>query len=450
MADLRRSAAYRIAFATAAAFLLTILVLGVAVYWIAHNEFLRQQDIGLADESSDLIRLARQGGRGALERAIAARESEGPVNVYGYALFDPAGQRIAGGLRTARPPSGWQAIIFMDTREGSDFARALATPLPDGRMLVVALDGEPLERIDRTILLLFGGALIVVLLVSLAGALMLGSTLSRRLERIGGTARAIAAGDLNQRVPVGPRGDEFDRLADSLNHMLDRIVRLMENLRQVSGDVAHDLRTPLARLRSGLEVGLSGPADPIRQHRALADAMTRSDELLSLFAAILRISEVEAGRLRDSFAPFDLGEVATELCDSFSPAFADGGRTLLCSTDGGLIVNGDRALMAQAIVNLLDNAQGHTPEGSNVSVVTDKQGAEVRLTVADDGPGVPPEERERITRRFVRLDHSRSTAGHGLGLNLVDAVARLHGGSIDVGDNRPGLRVTLRLPQAVA
>ena len=320
-------------------------------------------------------------------------------------------------------------------------------PCLAARTLVVALDGEPLERIDRTILLLFGGALVVVLLVSLGGALVLGTTLHRRLERIGGTAHAIASGDLARRVPVGPRSDEFDRLGESLNVMLDRIVRLMDNLRQLSGDVAHDLRTPLARLRGGLEGALSGPDDPARQRRALADALDRSDELLSLFAAILRISEVEAGRLRDGFAPFDLCALTAELCDSFAPAMADGGRWLTCRPCDGLLVNGDRALMTQAVVNLLDNARAHTPEGSTITVMTQGNGTQARLTVADDGPGVPAHERERITRRFVRLDSSRSTAGHGLGLNLVDAVARLHGGSLAVEDNRPGLRVTLIVPE---
>ncbi len=449
LAELRRSAAYRIAFATAAAFALTILVLGGAVYWIAHNEFLRQQDRGLADESADLARVARDGGQAGVERALAARGRDRPLNIYGYALFDEAGQRVAGDMRTARPGSGVQTVTFLDPSEGVDTARGLATDLPGGRTLLVALDGEPLERIDRTILLLFGGALIAVLLASLGGALVLGATLRRRLERIGGTARAIAAGELDRRVPVGARGDEFDRLAVSLNAMLDRIVQLMDNLRQVSGDVAHDLRTPLARLRGGLDAALSEPPDPLRQRRALADAVDRSDELLSLFAAILRISEVEAG-LRDNFAAFDLDELAAELCDSFAPAVADGGRTLSCHTDSGLIVDGDRALMAQAVVNLLDNAQAHTPEGTEITVLTDRNGTEMCVTVADDGPGVPPAERERITRRFVRLNGSRSTPGHGLGLNLVDAVARLHGGSIEVGDNAPGLRVTIRVPGIAA
>ena len=446
MGELRRSAAYRIAFVTAAAFALTILVLGAAVYWIAHTEFRRQQAAGIAEESADLARVAAMAGPARLARTIASREAEGPTNVYGYALFDPTGRRVAGAFQTSRPSAGWQTLAFVDPREGEDTAYGLATPLPGGRTLVVARDGEPLERVDRTILLLFAASLVAVLVLSMMGALILGSYLRRRLERIGGTARAIAAGDLASRAPVGPQGDEFDRMAASLNAMLDRIVGLMDNLRQVSGDVAHDLRTPLSRLRGGLEAALDGPDDPVGQRVALSRALEESDHLLSLFAAILRISEVEAGLLRESFRRVDIGALVVELCDSFSPAIADGGRSLQCETADDLIVEGDRQLLTQALVNLLDNSQRHTPEGTRIRLETRREGATVTLAIADDGPGVAPEDRARITRRFVRLDRSRSEEGHGLGLALVEAVAGLHGGSVEFDGQNPGLRVTLRLP----
>ena len=445
MGEVRRSAAHRIAFATAAAFAVTILLLGAAIFLTAHREFGRQLDRRLMDESAELL---DGRGPGGLGRAIAERDSDAPVNAFGYALFDREGQRVAGALRTARPAPGLRTIGFTDPREGEDTARALATRLADGRTLVVALDGEPLERVDATILSLFGGALVVVLLVSAGGALVLGATLRRRLDPIGDTAQAIAAGELDRRVPVGARGDEFDRLATSLNAMLDRIVRLMDNLRQLSGDVAHDLRTPLSRLRGGLEAALDGPAED--QHRALGRALEQSDELLSLFAAILRISEVEAGRLRAGFERVDVGQLAHELCDSFAPAMVDGGRALACSAAPSLFVSGDRTLLAQAIVNLLDNAQGHTPSGTAITFSVEDDGANARLMVADDGPGVPTDARGRITQRFVRLDPSRSAPGHGLGLNLVDAVARLHCGTVEITDNAPGLRVTLRLPRVAA
>jgi signal transduction histidine kinase len=229
--------------------------------------------------------------------------------------------------------------------------------------------------------------------------------------------------------------------------MLDRIAQLLENLRQVSSDVAHDLRTPLARLRGQLEVALDGPRDSAAYRSGLKRAIVQSDDLLALFAAILRISEVEGGSIKRSFAPVDATDLVTDLCDSFAPAITDGGRSLACDAMPGLALSGDRELLAQALVNLLDNAQRHTPPGTCITVAAAGDAAAVRLTVADNGPGVAPQDRERITRRFARLDSSRGTPGHGLGLNLVVAVAQAHGGTVAIDDNQPGSRVTMTLPR---
>jgi signal transduction histidine kinase len=381
-----------------------------------------------------------------LREAITARENGGPANPYGYALYDRTGRRIAGALDTPMPRPGLRDIIFTDPREGTDPARAMTTILPDGHVLTVALDPEALERIDATILGFFGIAFVLVLAIGVGGALILGAYLRRRIERISGTARAIVAGDFGQRVPVGTRNDEFDQLARALNVMLDRIAQLLDNLRQVSSDVAHDLRTPLARLRNSLEAALDGTAD----RPALKSALKQSDELLSLFAAILRISEVEGGEIGRSFAPIDVARLAIDLCETYVPAVGDRGRNLSCRASGEATVRGDRELIAQALINLLDNAQAHTPEGTMIVVALDQDATTVRLSVADNGPGVAEEDRERIVHRFVRLEGSRSTQGNGLGLNLVAAIAAAHGGRLVIDDNTPGLRATIELPRATA
>lgn len=443
MTGVRSSAAYRIAFAYSAAFALAIVALGVAVYLAADSEFRRQRDAGIAEESAELSRAFATEGWRELTETIAVREAGGVGRSYAYAVFDRSGRRVAGQLDTPRPALGWSDIVFRDPEEGADPARALARLLPGERTLVVAVDSEPLERIDRTILILFGVAFVAVLLLGIAGALILGGYLRQRLARISGTAQAIVAGDLDRRMPVGPRGDEFDALAASLNAMLDRIAQLMENLQQVSSDVAHDLRTPLTRLRTSLESALAHPADPAR----LEDAVRQSDALLTLFGAILRISEVEGRGLERSFAPVDVAVLARDIGDTYAPAIVDGGRTLDCYVDETLWVNGDRELIAQALINLLDNAQAHTPEGTAIILLADSQGRDIRLCVVDDGPGVPEADRERIARRFVRLTNSRSTPGNGLGLNLVSAIAAAHGGTMRIGDNHPGLGVTILLPK---
>ena len=441
------SAAYRIAFTYSAAFALAIVLLGAIVYVAADADFRRQQDVGLAVETRDLAASYREEGLADLAEAIGTREQPSATNGYGYALFDRSGRRVAGALRTRRPAPGFGTIPFIDPREGPDIARALTTDLPGGYRLVVAQDTENVERFDRTILSLFGVAFGLIVLLGIGAALLLGGYLRRRLERLSAPARAIVGGDLDRRMPVGAGHDEFDQLALALNAMLDRIAQLLDNLRQVSSDVAHDLRTPLARLRGQLEAAIDGPREIAAYRTGLKRALVQSDALLGLFAAILRISEIEGGAVKRTFARIDLTDLVTDLCDSFAPAIADNGRTLACDPAPGLALSGDRELLAQALINLLDNAQHHTPPGTHITVAAAGDAATVRLTVADDGLGVGPEDRERITRRFVRLDSSRGTPGHGLGLNLVVAVAQVHGGEVTIDDNRPGLRVTMTLPR---
>ncbi|MGU3317467.1 ATP-binding protein [Sphingomonas sp. M6A6_1c] len=440
MTDLWRSAAYRIAFTYSAAFALAIAVLGASVYLAADAAFRHQLDTGIAEEMTDLARTYRTGGLDGVRAAIDTRRS-GASNAYHYALFDAAGRRVAGALDTVRPPPGWSDIRFIDPAEGEDAGRALARPI-GGATLVVAIDPESLERLDAVILLLFAGAFVIVLLLGTVGALILGRYLRLKLARIGDTALAIVAGDLSQRIPIGRRGDEFDIVATSVNAMLDRIAQLLDNLQQVSSDLAHDLRTPLSRLRGSLEAALDGPSD----RTTLKAALRQSDDILALFAAILRISEVEGGGIGRSMEMLDVVELASDLCETYAPAVADGGRTLTCNTIGGALVRGDRELLAQGLINLLDNAQVHTPLGTGITLTVTRQEGTVLLSVEDDGPGVPATDRIRIVRRFVRLEESRSRPGNGLGLNLVAAIAALHRGRLVIEDNRPGLRAMLVLP----
>ncbi len=458
MAKLMASAAYRIAFTYSAAFALAILLLGVVVYYAADADFRGQQDVAIAEEAAGLMREYDEGGLPDLADAIAKRQASNSADGYHYAIFDAAGQRIAGSLATSRPPIGAQDIMLADVKEGPEPIRALVRALPGNARLVVAIDREAIERLDQMILALFGTAFVLVVALGVIGALLLGGYLRGRLARISGTAHAIMAGDMARRIPVSPSNDEFDQLAIALNAMLDRIGQLLDNLRQVSSDVAHDLRTPLARLRNQIETALDGIGDPQSNRPALKRALAQSDDLLALFAAILRISEVESGALKRHFARVDLTELATDLVDSYAPAVVDGGRSIAAHITPGITIRGDRELIAQAVINLLDNAQRHTPVGTAIAVEVmpqgdsegDPEGNNVALTVADNGPGVAAADRPLIARRFARLDASRTTPGNGLGLNLVAAIAAAHDGRLLIEDNQPGLRVTLILPRLVA
>lgn len=438
MTEPHRSAAYRIAFLYSAAFAAAILVLGIAVYFAADAEFRRARDRAIADEVTALL---HEGSGGRLAAEVRERERAKATGSFGYALFDAAGRRIAGSLDTPRPEPGYGFVTFHDPYEGVDTARADTIALADGGRLVVAVDSEVIEEIDRTILIIFAIAFAVVLVVGVAGALILGSYLRRRLGAISGTARAIVFGNFERRVPIGPSGDEFDEVGMAINAMLDRIAALMENLRQVSSDVAHDLRTPLLRLRNQLE--RVGTVDG-----AATRAIEQGDELLKLFGAILRISEVEGGALAQTFVAVDLSALAEDVVEGFLPAVVDSGRTLYARLSPDVFALGDRELLAQALANLLDNAIVHTPPGTHITVTLDAGEAAVRLTVADDGPGVSPTDRARLTQRFFRAEASRTTPGNGLGLSLVAAVASAHRGEVGIGEQPGGLRVNITLPRA--
>ncbi|MDB5715950.1 MAG: sensor histidine kinase, partial [Sphingomonadales bacterium] len=352
------SAAYRIAFTYSCAFALAILILGIAVYYAADAQFRHQQDVGIAEGSTLLMREYNEGGIPDLREAITKREARdnaaGADGGYHYALFDAAGVRSGGTLDTVRPEPGRHDLIVKAPDGQTRSERALVTPLPGGYRFVIAADLEALERIDRIILELFTAAFLIVVLMGVAGALLLGTYLRSRLSRISGTAQAIVGGDLDHRIAVSDRNDEFDQLGAALNAMLDRIARLLENLRQVSSDVAHDLRTPLARLRGQVEAALDGDQEPAVLRRSLKRALAQSDELLSLFAAILRIAEVESGALARHFTAVNITDLATDLYESYAPAVADQGRTLESAIEPGVETAGDRELIAQALINLLD------------------------------------------------------------------------------------------------
>ena len=447
MTDWRKSAAYRIALAYAAAFALAMALLGVVVFWAMHVAFTRQLDATVADEAQTLVAEYRSDGGSELADAIAQRELYRSPGRLLYAVFAPNGRQIYGSLKTSRPSLGVQDIAFEDSREGPDTARALAIDLSPTERLVVAADREWIERIDQTILTVFAVGFLAVCLLGLVGALLFGSYLQRRLRSISDGAVAIIGGDIRGRMPVGQRHDEFDQLALTLNRMLERIEGLLTNLRQVSTDIAHDLRSPLTRLRNRLEQGIAA-ADGQTGQPLIEEAICRVDEILSLFASILRIAEVESGETRRFFAPVDISALAQDLFESYAPSVRDSGRTLIASIEPRLTVAGDRELIAQACSNLLENAQLHTPRGTIIRLSLVSAGDRISLQVNDNGLGVGKADRSRMIERFKRLDASRNTPGHGLGLSLVNAVAALHRGRLFFRDSNPGLSATLEFPRS--
>jgi signal transduction histidine kinase len=269
----------------------------------------------------------------------------------------------------------------------------------------------------------------------------------RRIEAIAATCEPILAGDLGRRLPTRGIGDEFDRVAALFNAMLDRIEHLMAGLRQVSSDIAHDLRTPLTRLRQNLDAARRRSKDAASYEAAIDRAIAETDTILDTFAALLRIAQIEAGTRRAGFVPVDLSALLATVLEVYKPAAEEKGQQLEGSVPNGVAVTGDRELLTQMLANLVENAIRHSPPGAGIDVTLSTEcGGEVEMVVADNGPGIPAEAREKVFQRFVRLETSRTTPGSGLGLSLVAAVADLHGIAVRLQDNRPGTRVCLRLP----
>jgi signal transduction histidine kinase len=281
--------------------------------------------------------------------------------------------------------------------------------------------------------------------LALVGGAVFSRAALRRIETINRTFLEVAEGNFSRRVPTRGTRDELDRLAVNINQMLERIEHLLDNLQQVTNDIAHDLRTPLGHLRQGLEGARLKGVSVEEYQTAIDHAIEEVDTILETFAALLRIAQVESRSRRDRFTDVDLSEVSNRVIDAYESVVEDAGQTLTWSIANGIEVRGDKNLLAQLLANLIENASRHCPTGTPIRVSLGSDPAPV-LEVADNGPGIPADMREAVLRRFVRLEQSRTSPGSGLGLAVVKAIADLHDARLKLDDNGPGLRVTLTFP----
>jgi signal transduction histidine kinase len=423
------------------------VVLGAAVYWMTTSALERQFNQRIEAEASSLAAEYRRGGNDRLIALLQARELDEPFSQFGYLLTTSDGRLIEGTLMVD-PKPGWRDVV-QQLRPGEALRRLriLTVALDSSAQLSVAADLSSVEDVERAVVEAFGGAFAATVLLALGGGLFVSSRFLRRVEGITSTAQAIIAGNLKHRIPVRGTSDDLDRLALTLNRMLDQIHELMEGIRQVSSDIAHDLRTPLSRLRHRLEASLAAPSNADELHNAIAAAIGDTDDLLATFSALLRIAQIEAGTRRTGFADVDLSSLVTDVVEAFAPSIQDEGKALRLSIQENLRLVGDRELLTQLVANLIENAIRHTPSGTAIEVTLRSQSAAPRLVVADNGPGVPAEARDKLFDRFFRLERSRTTPGTGLGLSLVKAVATLHGARIEVRDNKPGLGLEVIFPE---
>lgn len=450
ISQLWRTATFRLALIYLALFGVSVTALVAFVYLATMSVIERQTDETIEAELTGLAERYRREGVLGL-RSVIAERSRGQRHSL-YLLVAPGRVAVAGNLdgwpAVATGPGGWLDFRFAQARGGeleARQARARHIRLERGFQLLVGRDIQQRREIEATVRRSLVWAVALLLALGLAGGVVMSRNMLGRIQAINRTSRDIVAGDLSRRVPVSGSNDEIDRLAVNLNRMLDRIERLMSAMRQVTDNVAHDLRGPLNRLRTRLDVTLmAAPADA-EYREALQDMVGDTEQLLATFNALLGIAQVESGA-RKAFVTVDLGTVVRDLGELYAGVAEENGVTFSIAAGAGLAVRGDRELLAQALANLLDNAIKYTPGGGAVRIAAERVEDGIEVAVADSGPGIPADQRERVLERFVRLEASRNSPGSGLGLSLVRAVARLHDARLTLGDAGPGLVVTLALP----
>ncbi|MGY2733355.1 sensor histidine kinase [Sphingomonas sp. UYP23] len=446
-----RSGAFRFAlllalvFGAGAALLLAVVERSISRYAVEAT------DGGLKSEAAILQGEDREGGRSNLLQAIALHRRAGGEEAFRYQLTDRRGRLLVNDIGTSNAKIGWGEVEVLDDPQEADarpeMLKSLGVPMPEGGVLVVATDTYDVQELRRGLdrFTLVAGVFITMFV--LVGGYLLGGLFMRRLDRVNDAIGRVMAGNVAERLPTIGISREFDLLSSNLNAMLDRIGALMEGLRQVTTDIAHDLRTPLTRLRQQLEA--TREANSIDHYTAGIDvAVLQTDQILAIFRALLRIGTLEGGDGRQYFRPVNLSEVIRHVVAAHQPVAEDDGKTLLAEHEPGLVVAGDAELLAQMLTNLIDNAIRHTPAGSLIVSKLERMDDSVIATISDDGPGVPAGERVNVLSRFYRLDRSRHLPGTGLGMSLAAAIAALHHARIDLLDNSPGLRVRITFPKS--
>ena len=449
-----RSAGFRFALLFAGIFIGAAALFALVLWYATAGSLDRQTDAAMRTDALGLIERWREAGPGAVAEAVADRLASDVEGTAIYLLLDANGARLAGNLDRWPPELSPETPWAFGTvqREGNRVdARLHAIELGGRYRLVVGRDVEEKQLLRTLLAEGIAWAAVAASFVALVGAAVLRRAVELRLRPAALTAQAIAAGDLSRRVPISQRADEFDRLGESMNDMLDRIDRLMAGVRGVSDSIAHDLRTPIARARAKLEEALGEHADAETLRAAMDQGIADLDHITRVFGALLRIAEAEAGARRAAFAPLDLVPLLADVAEFYGAVAESGGQAITLDLPARLDVVGDRDLLAQAVGNLLDNALKFTPSNGGVRISAQAIGRErIDITVEDTGPGLSPLDRARAGERFFRADASRGTPGSGLGLSLVRAVAHLHGGDLVLADATPGaaapgLRATIRL-----
>lgn len=445
-----RTASFKLAAAYAIMFSASVAVLAVVVYFTATAALDHQERTRLQAEAQALRTEYNRAGLHKTLDEIRARTRAHLAGGLDYAVVSEGGTHIYGDIPSTRPQIGWARLKGPPDGDEPPGQRerllVYSTELNPALWLQVGDDVGREKIFGRAIMDTFAWFLLVVVTLAIAGGIVISVSVLGRIDAITRTAEAIIEGDLDRRVPLRGVADDIDRLASTVNRMLDRISLLLRVFHQVSRHIAHDLRTPLGRLRQSLEDARRTAVSPQEFEQAIGKAVTETDEILATFAALLRISQIESGTRRAGFQGVDLSALVLQLTDSYAPVAEDAGKQLKVSVTPDVKVAGDRELLTQLLVNLIENAIRHSLNGSQV-IVEILGGPRPALIVSDDGPGIPEAERKRIESRSYRAERVSGVEGSGLGLALVAAVADLHDAELKFSDRKPGVAVHIFFEQ---
>jgi signal transduction histidine kinase len=422
---------------------ITFLVL-LSVIFVSTTRFMRHQiDDSVTSEVDEIMADAPDRSVAAIQGVVQALAKH-PSGFY-YLLQDANGIVRAGNLPALDPKEGIREWPLASTGQGSAFSavRGRGISLP-GAYLFVGWSTHQLLEMEEMVVRSFAWGLAASIALALAGGLVMSGRLMHRIETVSQTSRDIIGEDLQKRLPVTRAGDELDHLAASINAMLDRIEGLMNDLRQVTTDIAHDLRTPLTRLRQRLELANRAENDTELARTTLASAVAELDSILAIFSSLLRIAQMESGARRQGFKQVQLSELLGTIGELYRPMADENGQELIETIEPSLWVMGERELLMQLFANLIENALRHSPRGSKIEIRASRHERFTNVSVVDNGPGIPEALRDKVLQRFFRLESSRTTAGSGLGLSLASAIVKVHGATLALSDANPGLCATVR------
>lgn len=453
--QLLNTTAFRLSLIYALLFSLIATVALFFIYWVAAEQIKHQTDERLQLETNVLMNRYHAGRFDALAQTIQRRNADSSTTFFIYAILDRRGrdinksfqpEYISADRRQAYATMTLGAISHMiPAKQKNAPARVLLTLLPTKHLLLVGADLNQQKRLLNKIFSVVVSAIVIIFTLALLGGVLMGRSVLKRIDAVRKTAGEIIEGDLTQRMPFTRRNDEFDRLSLVLNRMLQRLEQSMQGMREVTDNLAHDLRTPLNRLRNRLELTQLKNPDTVDYQKSQQDAIDDVDTLINTFNSLLNIAQTESGVKRKQLESIDLSQLMNGLGELYEVVAEEEDIGFEYQIEEKLNVLGNQQLLAQAFTNLIDNAVKYTPKNGHINLQAIQQNENVIIIIRDTGLGIPKEQREHVFERFVRLDNARTSVGNGLGLSLVKAVMDQHNAEIILGDNQPGLIITVRL-----